>query len=288
VLNALTEGRAYSLYKNGLPAQVSDLRKYDVAVWNSDAETIRVCDTRLTVYYENCAPSPDAPMTIEVLGGTVFQVLPAAAESLVKFKPGQIMTLLLTADGQVAGAMDSKIIRGNAVGIVSDTGKIQMPCGNEVIELGVTASAECHGKVVQVASGQTDVTKFSLLYNQLSADLDVINRKLGSKTLAQNVMAFVGGERTSLWELNQSMIGKAEIIYARSNWNGQVDLIVLRGDTAAGAVYGRAEVSYENVDNGPVQTAARSSACMTASAQAAAVLLSCQLWRNRHEIHSCS
>jgi hypothetical protein len=91
-LDALTGGNSYSIYKNGLPASVSDLRKNDVATWNADTQTVRVCDTRVTVYYENCSPRPAEPVTVEVLGGTQFPVLSTAQESLAKFKPGKVMT----------------------------------------------------------------------------------------------------------------------------------------------------------------------------------------------------
>lgn len=88
------------IYKNGVKISASDLRKNDVAIYSDGA--IRVCDTRVSVFYEACEPTPSAPTSITVLGGTKFAVLPTAMDSVAKFKPGQTMTLLLTADGQVA------------------------------------------------------------------------------------------------------------------------------------------------------------------------------------------
>ena len=93
----------YAIYKNGVKISASDLRKNDVAIYSDGA--IRVCDTRVSVFYEACEPTPSAPTSITALGGTKFAVLPTAMDSVAKFKPGQVMTLLLTVDGQVAGAV---------------------------------------------------------------------------------------------------------------------------------------------------------------------------------------
>ena len=89
----------YAIYKNGVKISASDLRKNDVAIYSNGA--IRVCDTRVSVFYEACEPTPSAPTSITELGGTKFAVLPPAMDSVAKFKPGQVMTRLLTVDGQV-------------------------------------------------------------------------------------------------------------------------------------------------------------------------------------------
>ena len=57
------------------------------------SNTLYACDTRVAVYYEGLRSSPSAPVSITVLGGTQFEVLPTAQQSLSKFKPGKTMTL---------------------------------------------------------------------------------------------------------------------------------------------------------------------------------------------------
>jgi len=247
-LNALAGGSSYSIYKNGMPASVSDLRKNDVAIWNEDNQTVRVCDTRVTVYYENCSPSPSAPVTIEALGGTQFPVLSTAVESLSKFKPGQIMTLLLTADGQVAGAVKgSGSSRGNAVGIVDGDGKVRLLCGTLQLALNTVAPEEYRGQVVEIASGEKGKMEFDALKGGVSGDLDTAAGKLGSRKLAQNVMLLADGKVLSLSELSSPQVRKSDILYARTNWNGDVDLIVLKG-TETGKIYGRAVVTADPLD----------------------------------------
>ena len=133
-LSALAGNNNYTIYKNGAPATIADLRKNDVAVYAPGTNSIRVCDTRITVYYENCAPNPQSPTTITALGHT-FNVLPTAADSLSRYKPGDAVTLLLTVDGQVAGAADpnASATRSNAVGVVWD-GKVYLVCGGSMDE----------------------------------------------------------------------------------------------------------------------------------------------------------
>ena len=58
----------YAIYKNGIPARAGDMRKYDVATYSPTTNSIRVCDTRLTGYYEDCAPNPSEPSKITVAG----------------------------------------------------------------------------------------------------------------------------------------------------------------------------------------------------------------------------
>lgn len=249
-LDALTGGNSYTIYKNGTLAAAGDLRKNDVATWNAGNQTVRVCDTRVTVYYENCAPSPDAPTTIEVLGGTAFHVLPTAADSLAKFKPGQVVTLLLTADGQVAGAVEPNSgARSNAVGVVSETGKVRMLCGTMLMDLNVTAEEKYHGQLVRISSSKKDEVNMTTLQGGVSGDLDVAARKLGGKTLAENVMIFREQALVGLTQLPAGTIREKDIAYARTNWAGNVDLIVLKGVTAD-IIYGRAIVRGQREEDG--------------------------------------
>ena len=241
----------YALYKNGLPIGSGDLKKNDVATYYPETNTIRVCDTRISVYYESCEPSPDAPTKIKVLGGTEFSVLPSAVDSLADFKPGKQMTLLLTADGQVAAAVSGNAsARSNAVGIVSDTGSIQMLCGTKLIPLGVQAEEKYHGQVVRVSSSKKDAVNLTILTTGVSGDLDVSAKTLGTRKLAENVLVFDQGEQISLSQLTSGIVKKDQITYARANWAGDVDLIVLNGKTDGTVIYGKAIVRTTTVGEG--------------------------------------
>ncbi len=243
-LSALAGNNDYQIYKNGSPATVSDLRKNDVATYYPATNSILVCDTRVTVYYESCEPNPDAPTRIKVLNGTELYVLPTARDSLAAFKPGRQMTLLLTADGQVAGAVkpSGTSARSNALGVVSGDGTVQLLCGSGTIQLAGTAE-EYSGQVVRISASGKDTVTLTVQSGGVRGDLDVRARKLGSKSLAENVMVFDSGRMISLSQLDTGLVREDQIKYARTNWAGDVDLIALGSSESETVIYGRALVS---------------------------------------------
>lgn len=257
-LSALAGTTNYSIFKNGLPASTGDLRKNDVAIYSAATNSVIVCDTRVTVYYEDCKPSPAAPTTVMALGGTEFSVLPTAMDSVAKFKPGKTMTLLLTADGQIAAAVEPMggSNGGNAVGIVDHTGKVALICGNGTMELAlkdISVDAKYYGQLVRVSSGSKGQVGLSILSGGASGDLDVGKKTLGGKELSDQVKVFEAGDEITLGELNTSIVKQSQISYVRTNWAGQVDLIVLNGGQTGTVIYGFAKVHVEkNPDTGEV------------------------------------
>ena len=248
-LDSLAGSNSYTIYKNGSPASAADLKKYDVATYSSATNAVIVCDTKVSVYYEDCTPSPTNPTTITVLEGTELNVLPTAVESLSQFKPGQQMILLLTADGQVAGAVDSSAsgARSNALAVVDGSGAMQLICGSTLVKINGSGSGY-ENSVVNVTSTKSgNAGKLSLraASGKVSGDLDVRAGTLGGKKLADNVLIFDGGKQVALAELSQSSIRSGNISYARTNWAGQVDLIVLNNSLYDNEIYGRAVVEFD-------------------------------------------
>lgn len=253
-ISALTGGRTdFAVYRNGVLSSVSALRRNDVVTYDASSNTLYACDTRVAVYYEACDPSPSAPSSITVLNGTQFTVLPTAQESLSKFKPGKTMTLLLTSDGSVAGAVDSEnSARANAVGVVDSNGKLQMFCGSSIIEIAGTYS-EYSGKLVGISASKDKTVSLSARSGGASGNLDVREGTLGSRKLADNALIYVDGELKSLSELTEVIIPQSQIIYARTNSSGQIDLIALSGTAINNTiVYGRVKEVLENQTEGTV------------------------------------
>ena len=247
-LDSLAGSNSYTIYKNGSPASAADLKKYDVATYSSATNAVIVCDTRVSVYYEDCTPSPANPTTITVLEGTELNVLPTAVESLSQFKPGQQMTLLLTADGQVAGAVDSNAsgARSNALAVVDGSGAMQLICGSTLVKINGSGSGYENSVVNVTSTKSSNKGKLSLraVSGKVSGDLDVRAGTLGGKKLADNVLIFDGGRQVALAELSQSSIRSGNISYARTNWAGAVDLIVLNNSLESNEIYGRAVVEF--------------------------------------------
>lgn len=253
-ISALTGGRTdYDVYRNGSLTNVSALRKNDVVTYDAAANALYACDTRVSVYYESCEPSAAEPTTIKVLGGTTFDVLPTAQQSLSRFKPGSTMTLLLTNDGAVAGAVEgSYSLRTNAIGIVGSDGTVQMFCGSTMKALSLTdmtVDSSLYGKLVSISSSAAKSVNLYAQSGGVSGSLNVSERKLDGKALAANVMVYQNGELISLSELTETIYSKEEITYARTNASGEIDLIVL--ESTGEAIYGRVtDVTETTVDSG--------------------------------------
>ena len=240
--DAITGGSAtYAIYRNGVRSPAALLKRNDVATYSAASDAVLVCDTRVSVYYEACDPTPSAPTTITALGGTTFDVLPTARQSLAQFKPGQTMTLLLTADGRVAGA--SKSVSSNAFAYVDNGGATYLICGGSLIPLACSGSGY-EGEVVRVSQSNTAEKKGVYLTKQsggASGTLDLTTMTLGTRRVADGALVFVDGAQTSLAALGVSRVEQSRVAYARVNTAGEVDLIVVKDNT--NAIYGRAVVT---------------------------------------------
>ncbi len=249
--DALAGGASgWTIYKNGAPAGASDLRPYDVAFYSSATNTIRVCDTRLTGWYESCAPSPEEPVTLTLMGHA-FPVLSSARATLSEFRPGDQITLLLTEDNQVAGAVRAEggRVSGNALGIARSGGTVELLCG-VTVSGGVDAGGLVEGQLVRVTPGRE---KGTIGLTRLSGggygSLDLGRRRLGTTAIAGSAAVYQyqsgGLQPVSLEELGGGTLPSSRVTYARTNWAGKVDLIVLDGVGFSTTLYGRAEVTRQ-------------------------------------------
>lgn len=257
-LSSLVGGvTGYKIYKNGSLANAADLRPYDVATYSSATNTIRVCDTRLTGFYESCSPSPSEPTSITVMGQE-FTVLTTAQTTLAKFKPGDQITLLLTEDNQVAGAVKpgTSGASANALGIVKEAStssvEVELLCGLSL--KGATTLSEnavnlIKGQPVQVSSDRKGYLGVVCLSGGVSGELNLETRKLGNRSLAETVKVFEytkdGLEATTLSALGAGPIPNGQISYAHLNWANQVDFLVLGGIHDGSVFYGRTSVTFE-------------------------------------------
>ena len=252
----------YTIYKNGVRASSGDMRKYDVATYSAATNSIRVSDTRITGYYEDCSPNPNEPSKITVLGYE-FNVLPSAMQTVSKFRPGDQITLLLTEDNQVAGAVEATgtTARGNAIGIAkvsSGSATVDLLCGIQVkgnVSLSASDVERLNGQLVRVSSSKKDGLSLTRLTGGVSGDLDVENGKLGSRELAENVIIFQnsgeGLTAISLSQITDAKVPSSQITYAGTDWAGRVNVIVLNSVTGGGYIFGRAHytATYDEEGN---------------------------------------
>ena len=268
--DSLTGGvGGYTIYKNGCRANAKDMRPYDVATYASSTNTIRVCDTRLTGYYESCTPSPTEPTSLRLLGHD-FNVLPTAQSTLARFRPGDQITLLLTEDNNVAGAVKPGTVGANAIGIATSTSgtsaTVELLCGIEIkgtVDLGEQLNdrvtqlrqeelARMQNRLVRVTSTGKNSIGLVRLGGGVSGALDLEKRRIGSSNLAETVSVFRytanGIDAISLSDLGAGPIPNGEISYAHTNWAGQVDIIALGAAGDSATVYGRTSFSLSDQD----------------------------------------
>lgn len=250
----------YKIYKNGSSANAGDMRPYDVATYSSATNTVRVCDTRLTGYYESCTPSPEEPTSINMFGQS-FDVLPTARATMAKFRPGDQITLLLTEDNKVAGAVKPGTAgaSANAIGIARSvtqgSAKIDLLCGITIegsVNLGEIEAKLMNNQPVRVTSIGRNTIGLVRLGGGVSGALDLETRKLGNNSLAETVKVFRyttdGLEAISLSDLGGGPIANGEISYAHLNWANRVDIIVLGSSDSSSVFYGRTSVTMEGSD----------------------------------------
>ena len=246
----------FKIIKNGLEATSGDMRQYDVAVYSSLQNAILVTDFKLTGVLEDAYPNLSAPTKVTVMGHE-FEVLPNAMNDFAKIKIGTQITLLLTDDNKVAGAVlpVSTQTRGNAIGIVTEcsgTSATVTLLGGLVLKgnpgLSGDDALNMKGQLVRVASDRKGVLAFTKLMGGNSyPNLDLSTKKLGTRSIAENVLVY---EQAGLGELNaislnsltQTTLGGGNIIYAGYDWANRVNLLILSSTSSDGYLYGR--VSY--------------------------------------------
>ena len=245
----LTNGATnYKIYKNGQEISFGDIQPYDVATY--DNGVLRVSDLRITALYENASPNESYPTSMTVFGRS-FPVLTSAVDSATDFKIGSTITLLLTADGAVAGVENPNRVRGNAVGVVTEaSGKsatVELLGGNLVIKAETSSDAsKLEGQLVNVSSYQVGKVSLSRITGSTaSGSLSVPDRKLGGTPVSGGVALYErAGTTGELRSLSFSdlegitSVPASKIAYYHTNSNRQVDIIVMSDVTGDCYEYG--------------------------------------------------
>ena len=250
----------YRILKNGLPATLSDIRQYDVATYDKASKTLYICDLRLTGVYENVSPSPATPLSVTIMGAT-FPVLSSAYADLASFKIGDTVTLLLTSDGQVAGAVSPSVAKSTTVGVakmegttatVTPLADIRDSDGKKVVFTGATiyteeSAAQMQGQLVTVSSNKLGMLSLSRLSGSgASGALDVAARTLGEDKLADNVVLYERVGRgapveISFDQLTRTTVPADRITYVGKDYAGRVNFIVFDDVTGDQYTYGFAK-----------------------------------------------
>lgn len=249
-LLGLSEASDYIIYKNGAPADVYDIEKYDVAFFDKSSGILNVSDFKITGYYSAAYPNSEAPSQITVLGHT-FDVAESAVAPLSEFETGDTVTFLFTSDYRVAAAYSpSKLTASAPIGVVNSfdekSGKISVSLINGIEISSEYSGSECDsvGKLVYVYSSgsKLKVSDVSMQSSQKS-DFDVASESTGNSKLAYNCSIFdsIDGKclvKCDIDDISAKTIPKKDILYVGTNISGDINLIVLNNVTGDCLTYG--------------------------------------------------
>ncbi len=246
---------SYTITKNGIPAQASDLAKYDTAYFDKVSKTLCASDYQFTGYIQSVQPSMDAAQSITVSGCTL-PVLEAAWSDLENYKLGDRVTLLLTDDCKVAAAVSSTQISRDIVGVLGADGRSVTLCGSGlVLSAGeVQAEEKLRGTLVKAYVYADKISCYAYSGEVDTGTLNLTNRTLGSYQLAPACTIYeYAGTNGYLYSLSgergvastdfepiywTKALSSSYISTARLNSAGQVDLIVLKDVTGNCYEYG--------------------------------------------------
>lgn len=252
----LTNGSTdYAILKNNQPISVSDIQKYDVVTYDPVSNALVVSDLRLTCFYETAYPNPETPETITVLGHE-FPVLESALDSIGTCKIGDRVSLLLTADGQVAGMEQfTAYARSTMAGLAGSSGvTVSLPNGQQ-IKLTGEIDESMQDQVV-VVSGNTNgrLSAGIITGQEIPGDFRIAEMKLGALQVTAGVKVYEQVGRSaavaiSLADLDMETIPRKKIAAYRCNTSGMVDILILDGVTGDVYTYGvlRKGTAYQNL-----------------------------------------
>ena len=237
LLNGATN---YTIYRDGNPASVGDIQAYDVGTYDPASRVLSVSSAKITGRYDNVWPNLQSPAKVTVLGAEL-DVLPMAMEDLAGFKLGDTITLLLTADGQVAGAVPSSTLRTDNVGVLEDEGIRLL---NGILAKGEISGTAEKGELVRVTStgaGKLSVSRVAT--SGAGGSLDVAGRKVGTAPLSGGCRLFekVGNSamrEITFEDLTCTTVPSSKITYAHKDSGGNVDVLILNDVTGDLYTYG--------------------------------------------------
>lgn len=255
---------AYTVYKNGILAKGSDIRQYDVTTYDEANKVMYVSDARITGVYENVYPNRETPATITVMGHE-FPVLSSAAADLSTFKIGDTVTLLLSYNGQVAGAVEPSVAKSTTVGTVTsikdgratvtaidlkDSSGKALELSGETSYTGSRAD-EMIGQLVTVSSASKGrITMSKLTGKGSDAPLSVSEKRMGTTALSDNVKLYEQVGRGTLTQIKLDDITRTTvpadlITYVHKDYAGNADIVVFGDVTGDRYDYGFFKVSTE-------------------------------------------
>ena len=243
----------FNIIKDRQSITLSQIKPYDVVTYDAISNTLVVSDLRMTAVYTDPTPNPKAPEKLKVIGEEL-PVLECAWDTIGDAKPGDTVSLLLTADGKVAGIVKpSAQTRSTAVGTVSgDSVSLFLPTGATMKLSGKVSNSSSVGaeEPVIISAGRESFSVSRLPVSRTPGDFDVAHMKLGNLTVSAGVRVYEqvkGGSMRPVdrGSLEMATISAEKVVGYHANSAGFVDYIILNDVTGTAYIYGMMVGGYE-------------------------------------------
>ena len=249
-------GSNFNIMKDRQTISMSQIKPYDVVTYDQVNNTLMVSGLRLTAVYDP-EPSAKTPKTVKA-GGQSLGVLESAWDTIGDVKPGDSVSLLLTADGKVGGILPATSqLRSTAIGTISGSSvSVFLPNGGTLELSGSVTGSVPDGQPVVVSATKSGLSISRLPELRAPGEFKVNRMKLGDYTVSSGVRIYeqvsTGVTQTvSRSDLTMESIPADKIATYHLNSSNIVDYIVLKDVTGDAYIYGMMVGGYESDKNNP-------------------------------------
>ncbi len=266
-----------TLYRNDALSDFSSISPYDVLYYNESLQTVWVYDDKMTGIYMEASPNAASPSSVTVGGKSYDIATSGAAYALSNQGPyniGDMVTLLLDANGDIAGVADPSEAGSTHYGVVTAVSSVSyddestptelftLACTDGVERQFASSSFEV-GDVVSAdySSGSAKLRQVGSS-NNLSGTVSADGTSLGDRDLAANIQILDvsdSGDFARLYaaDLAGYHLASDEILLAAYNSAGEVDHLIL--NDASGDVHDYGVLSDVSEASVPSTTGASNS-----------------------------
>lgn len=244
-------GTNFNILKDRQSINMSQIKPYDVVTYDQVNNILVVSGLRLTAVYDP-QPTAKTPKTVKA-GGHEFTVLESAWDTIGDVKPGDSVSLLLTADGLVAGVLPATSqLRSTAIGTLSGgTASIFLPNGGTLELSGATSGSVPDGHLVVVSATKSGLSVSRLPELRAPGAFQVGRLKLGDYTVSSGVRIYEQAsngvtQAVSRSDLSMESIPADKIATYHLNSSNIVDYIVLKDVTGVAYIYGMMVGGYDS------------------------------------------
>lgn len=266
-----------TIYRDGLRANFTDIKRYDVIYYNPAIKTMDVYIDKVTGVYDKAMPNK-AYVTSVQLGGKTYAIETREATSKLdetagSYKIGDRMTLLLGKDGKIAGVANIQNDASLEYGVVVNTssepsqeddnkGEVEHYASifmgdSQTYKFETTKNySDLKGKLVHMTFEKGICTLKQGITTELTGELNVSARVIGTKSLASGAVFFdlVSNEsgqdakvvKIDAVDIKTSTLYRYDVLgYATTQGFSDVGVVLFNNITASGDKFGI--VTYRNV-----------------------------------------